>query len=285
MSAIALLANRASGDGDAERVEAFLRRGGSPVETFDVRDCDAAARSGAERLIVAGGDGSIGHAAAAAGRAGIPIGIVPTGTANDFARMIGLPAEIEAACGVAAEGRELRSLELARVGDRPFVNVASVGLAPAAAEHAHGLKGRIGALAYPVGAIKAGLLAPPIPCSVTCDGKVLHEGEAWQISVASLGAFGGGASLETDASDGKLDLVVIEGSSRIRLAKHAYGLRIGSVEGQRGVQDARCSRVELRLSRDECLNVDGELIEARELAAEDTIHFRAEPDAFDLVVA
>jgi diacylglycerol kinase (ATP) len=284
MTSIALLVNRDSGDGSAERVEGLLAAAGAEVTSFDVRDCDDAAASGAERLVVAGGDGSLGFAAAAAGEAGIPIAVVPTGTANDFAAHVGLPAELEDACRLAATGTESRTFELGCVGERPFVNVASVGLAPAAAEHADGLKGRLGALAYPVGAIRAGLLAQPVECRVTCDGRALHDGEAWQVSVASVGAFGGGASVEADATDGRLDVIVIEGSNRLRLAKHAYGLRIGSIEGQSGVLDCRCSAVELELGEGECLNVDGELIEASELGDSGTIRFQVKAGAFDLIV-
>ena len=58
---------------------------------FDVDEVEAAVESGAERIVVAGGDGSIAPVAAAAGAAGIPLAVVPAGTANDFARRIGLP--------------------------------------------------------------------------------------------------------------------------------------------------------------------------------------------------
>lgn len=284
MASIALLVNEESGSGQAGDVEAMLERAGATVECFDVHECERAAGSGADRIVVAGGDGSIGYAAAAASAAGIPIGVIATGTANDFAAGLGLPADLDTACALAANGTELKSLELARVGDRPFVNIASVGLSPAAAEHAHGLKGRLGALAYPIGAIRAGLRAQPVRCRVRCDDSRVHQGEAWQVSIASVGAFGGGASLEADATDGRLDLVVIAGGSRIALIKHAYGMRIGTVEGQKGVLDRRCRTVELQLDGNESLNVDGELIEAGELGSDGSINFRVEHEAFDLIV-
>lgn len=91
---------------------------------------------------MAGGDGSIAPAAAAAASAGIPLAVIPAGTANDFARELDLPRDIEEACRLAAAGRETRSLDLGRMGERPFVNIASAGLAPVAASEASGLKGR-----------------------------------------------------------------------------------------------------------------------------------------------
>jgi diacylglycerol kinase family enzyme len=284
MPSIALLVNRESGAGRADEVEDLLAGEGAEVRCFDVHECEAAAGSGADRIVVAGGDGSIGFAAAAASAAGVPIAVIAAGTANDFAAGLGLPDDLAEASRLAVRGTSVQSLELARVGDRPFVNIASVGLSPTAAEHAHGLKGRLGALAYPLGAIRAGFGASPIRCRVACDGGEMHDGQAWQVSVGSVGAFGGGASIEADATDGKLDLVVIDGSSRIKLIKHAYGMRIGSVEGQKGVLDRRCNTVELRLDGNESLNVDGELIPASELAKDGSIHFEVEAEAFDLVV-
>ena len=284
MRRIALLANPESGGGDAADAEGLLRDAGAEVEAFACSEADAAAATGADVIAVAGGDGSIGAAAAAAAAARLPLAVIAAGTANDFARAAGLPGDIAEACRLAARGEERRRFELGRAGERPFVNLASVGLSPAAAEEAHGLKERMGALAYPAGAAKAGATAQPVDCVVECDGESLHDGEAWQVSIACTGAFGGGASLETDASDGKLDVVVIEGGSRARLVKHAYGLRVGTVEGQEGVIHSRCAAVSLRIDPGESLNVDGELIAARELAAEGTVPFHVDEDRFDLIV-
>lgn len=281
---IALLANTGSGSGDASEVAGMLRDAGAEVSEFEIDDPDAVSRTDAERVAVAGGDGSIGCAAAAAGAAGLPLAVIAAGTANDFARAAELPADLGSACELAARGTKLRPMELGRAGGRPFVNVAGVGLAPIAAEEADGLKEQLGALAYPLGAAKAAVTAEPVGCRVRCDGETIHEGGAWQVSVASMGAFGGGASLEADAADGLLDLVVIEGSSRARLVKHAYGLRVGSVEEQRGVRDARGAVVELELDDpDASLNVDGELVAAADLADDGVIRFTAKRAAFDLV--
>ena len=110
-----------------------------------------------ERIVVAGGDGSIGCAAGAAGGAAVPLGVVPVGTANDFARALGLPDDLDEAVELAATGARTRRLDLGAAGERPFVNAASAGLSPVAAGEAHGLKSALGPLAYAVGALRAGL--------------------------------------------------------------------------------------------------------------------------------
>ena len=139
------------------------------------------------------------------------------------------------------KGISVRRLDVGRMGDRPFLNVASTGLPPAAAEHADGLKEKLGPLAYAVGAARAGLEEDPVDCTVRCDDSEIHTGAVWQVTVACSGAFGGGSSIETELSDSKLDVVVIEAGSRLKLAQHAYGMRRGGIGEQEGVTKVRCS--------------------------------------------
>ena len=235
-------------------------------------------RQDTDGLVVAGGDGSLACVAAPAARAALPLAVIPTGTANDFARELGIPLDPEAACELAAEGARTRRLDVARMGDRPFLNVASLGLPPAAARHADGLKGALGPLAYAVGAVRAGLQAQPVDCVVRCDDSEVHSGAAWQVTIACSGAFGGGSSIETDLADRKLDVVVIEAGSRLRLAHHAYGLRRGGIGEQSGVTKLRCSRVEVELREPRGWNVDGEL------AQSGSCEFRVDPHAVEVVV-
>jgi YegS/Rv2252/BmrU family lipid kinase len=275
---IALLANPDSGSGEAGEVERLLQARGHAFRSFAADRAAEAAAVHPDRLVVAGGDGSIGRAAEAAARAGLPLGVVPVGTANDFARALGLPTELEAAVELAAEGRATRPLDLGRVGDRPFVNAASAGLAPVAARKARGLKGAIGPLAYAVGALRAGLFAKPVEARVRVDTETLLEGRAWQVIVAVTGAFGGGSDVEADPADGRLDVVAIEAGSRARLIAHGYGLRAGRVERQEGVIADTGLRVEVEARGGAGFNVDGEVLDAT--AAEFTI----EPRAFEAVV-
>ena len=280
---IALIANPDSGSGDAERVASLLASAGADVETFPIGEAARAGEGGAERIAVAGGDGSIGCAAEVASRAGLPLAVIATGTANDFASHHGLPGGLEAACAVASGGTRTEHVELAEVCGRPFVNVTAAGLPPAAAEEAHSLKERLGALAYPIGAVRVGLRAHPVECAVAVDGEVIHDGLVWQVSIASSGAFGGGASLEADTRDGLLDVVVIEHGGRTRLIKHAYGLRIGRVEGHKGVVSARGSAIAMRVDPGEKLNVDGELVPAGDLDPGGELRFAAERNGFELI--
>jgi len=273
-----LVANEDSGSSDPERCADCLRSFGADVRHFDIEEIQEAVVSGVNRVVVAGGDGSIAPVAAAAGAAGIPVAVVPAGTANDFARELAIPLDLSEACRIAAEGTQVRHLDVGRMGDRPFLNVASTGLPPAAAEHADGLKEKLGPLAYAVGAARAGLEEDPFECTVRCDDREIHTGAVWQVTVACSGAFGGGSSIETELSDSKLDVVVIEAGPRLKLAQHAYGMRRGGIGEQEGVTKVRCSEVEVELEGVATWNVDGELVESG------TTAFRVDPHAVEVIV-
>jgi len=273
---LALLANPRSGRGRATDVEGLLRDHGADVRRFALDERDHAVAWSPERIAVAGGDGSIGAAAEAAATAAVPLAVVPVGTANDFARAFGLPLDLPDACRLAVTGHTTRRPELAWVGERPFVNAASVGLAPTAARSAHGLKGLLGSVAYSVGALHAGVAAHPVACRVRCDGDSLFQGAAWQVTVAATGAFGGGSAVDADPHDGRLDVVVIEAGSRARLVVHAYGLRAGKLEAQRGVLSARAREVGVDTEA-RAFNVDGEVVDVKDA------RFRAQAQAFALV--
>jgi diacylglycerol kinase (ATP) len=277
-AAIALVANPRSGSCDPDAVAAQLRSLGARVELFEVGDAERAAAAGCDRLVVAGGDGSIAPAAAAAGAARIPLAVIPAGTANDFARRMGLPTDLEPACRLAVEGDGMREMELGWMDERPFVNVASVGLPARAALRAKRWKKPLGPLSYAAGAVVAGARGSPVRAEVECEGDTLFEGEAWQVTVAASGAFGAGSRIEeADPHDGSLEVVAVAAGPRPGLVALAYRLRSGRMAGHRRARRQRCVSVVVRVPDGSEWNVDGEIVPAG------TANFRGEADAFRLV--
>jgi diacylglycerol kinase (ATP) len=280
---IALAANRASGGGlDPGPLAAAMREHGAEVtiHSCDPEDLEAIADSRPDRVAVAGGDGTIGPVAELAGRLDVPLGAIPTGTANDFARIYQLPDDLRVAAALAAAGDHTRPLELGRLSDgRPFVNVASAGLASVAARNAQPLKPRLGPLAYGVGAARAAVTEAPLEATVRVDGETVFEGPSWQVIVAVSGAFGGGSGVaEADPDDGRLDVVVLPAGSRLGLARRAYGLRTQTIASQRDVEHHRGHLIEVGLPPDSELNVDGEI------RPNGLDRVTVEPRAFRLVV-
>ena len=297
ITSVALVANEGSGQSDPSRCAEQLARFGAEVHRFGLDELEAALatagngastakRDGArgvarvDRIVVAGGDGSVAPVAAVAGRAGLPLAVLPVGTANDFARRLGIPDDLTDACRLAVRGTVLRPLELGWMnGERPFVNVASAGLPAPAAEHARSWKDRLGPLAYAAGALRAGLTAKPLPCLVECGDVELLAGEAWQVTIAASGAFGAGAVVEeADPGDGALEVVAIEAGPRAGLVTLAYRLRRGRVTGHPRAFHLRCENANVQTPSGTRFNVDGELVTTGEA------RFTAVKDAFRLVV-
>ena len=216
-----------------------------------------------DRIVVAGGDGTIGPLAALAAELGVPLGVIPGGTANDFARVNGLPSDPVEAARLAATGTELRPLELGRLATgRPFVNSASAGLASVAGRRAQPLKSRYGPFAYGIGAVRAAASGRPLPACVRVDGAEVFDGDVWQVIVACTGAFGGGSGIgAADANDGDLDVVIIPAGSRFGLVRRAWGLRTKTIERQRAVPHYEGRVVEVSLPPGVELNCDGEFVD------------------------
>ncbi|GAB3442099.1 diacylglycerol/lipid kinase family protein [Actinophytocola sediminis] len=262
---IALVANTLSGSGrtDAARIRELLTGYGAEIRPLDLDDLDDPLPDGIERVVVAGGDGSVGVAARAANRAGVPLAVLPTGTANDFATALGLPTELDTACLLAVDRHATsQHREVGLVGDsHPFVNAAAAGLSAVASRLAAPHKARFGAFAYALGAVRAGLTAPHTPCVVRCDGDPVFTGDAWQVVVAVSGAFGGGSNVGgTRTDDQRLDVAVVPAGSRLRLIGTGYHMRRGMLTQQENVPHHRGAVVEVELPDGPEFNVDGELM-------------------------
>lgn len=218
-----LLRNEAAGSDDAELVEAIA--GGlaphGPAEvvvTADADELDEALRAAAGRsVVVCGGDGSIQLAVERAHGLGLldelTFAIVPLGTGNDLAGHLGL--EQLAAQQVVERLLSSRPAPLDLLvtdDDRVVVNAVHIGIGVDAAERATDLKESFGALAYPLGALTAGVAAEGLEVEVQLDGERIDRGRpALMVVVANGSTIGGGTPATPDAQpdDGLLDVVVV----------------------------------------------------------------------------
>jgi diacylglycerol kinase (ATP) len=294
---LALIANRRAGTAPApEALEALLaadRATVSYVPIEQIADPDGGelqdgalealqAAGPPDRVVVAGGDGSIGPAALCAAQLNVALAVIAVGTANDFARAQELPLDdLDAACALARHpAARTRHAELGTAGGRPFVNAAAAGLSVAAAHAAKPHKSRLGPLAYAVGALKAGATARPLRCMVTADGAPHYDGLAWQVVVGVTGAFGGGSAIgATSAQDAMLDVAVVPAGSRVGLVRRAYGMRTGRLAAQADVAHARAAQIEVEVAGHPTFNVDGETCRC------EPAHFALHPGGFDVVIA
>ncbi|WP_437770856.1 diacylglycerol/lipid kinase family protein [Arthrobacter sp. KNU40] len=184
-----------------------------------------ALREGAEALVVVGGDGMVHLGVNSLSGTGVPLGIVPVGTGNDVARMLGLPLQdVEGSCArvISALADGGRVLDAGRIttGGRTiwFAGAVSAGFDAAVNERANSWRWPRGALRYTLAMLRELGSFRAINYTVTADGVASHDG-AMLISVANAQSIGGGMRIVPDAppDDGLLDLFIVRPLSRLAL--------------------------------------------------------------------
>ena len=267
-----LVASVKAGSTDAEAVEAaraVLADAGPVelVETATPEELDTALDSlDGRTLVVAGGDGSLHLVVTrlrARGELGdVRLGLVPLGTGNDLARALDLPLDPAAAAGVVLSCAP-RALDLIvdDVGG-VVVNAVHVGVGADAAAHAGRLKPRLGPLAYPVGAVAAGLRSTGWKLRVEVDGRVLADGgrRSLMVGIGNGRGIGVGTPLlpHAEPDDGLLDVVVSSASGPVARVRFGAALTAGRHLQDKAVRYARGRTVEVS-GEPVGVNADGEL--------------------------
>lgn len=172
---------------------------------------EQAAREGYDAVIAAGGDGTInevinGVLRAAGERPTVPFGIVPLGTANDFALMAGLPKTLEESVRLIAAGHT-RQIDAGSVNERFFINNSAAAMEPMVTLENIKMKRLSGEVRYIVALLRALARLKPWNMTLAWDGGG-YEGPAYLLSVCNTARTGGfmmapGALLD----DGLLDMV------------------------------------------------------------------------------
>lgn len=226
------------------------------------------ALSGVDTIVAVGGDGTINEVAAGilgARRAlgeGPSLGILPLGTANDFARSAGIPAGAVDALDLVVS-REATEIDAGRVGDHVFVNVATGGVgASVTAETPEAMKRILGGAAYLVtGLSRFGSLRA---IEGTFSGPELDwSGRFLMMAIGNGRQAGGGHVLCPDAlvDDGLLDVRILPDMPEDEeLGVLADLLSEGFVAIERGIVSARVQSVDLVAEEPMQINLDGEPI-------------------------
>jgi diacylglycerol kinase (ATP) len=221
--------------------------------------------SGYRLLILGGGDGSVSSVVDFLAHHDVILGLLPLGTANDFARTLGIPADIEEACETIAGGKVV-DVDLGLAGDNYYVNVASVGLSVGVTQALSSrLKRRIGALAYPTAAIRAFLSHEPFSARLTFpegDHEPVEYGRLLQVAVGNGRFYGGGMVVapESGIDDRSLDIYAIELGRHRDLIGAARYLKSGDFIRSESVSHYRTERVRLETEPELPVNIDGEVV-------------------------
>lgn len=242
----------------------FAARAASKTIVTDSGDAlnQAIAEHGAEadRIVIGGGDGTITQALPNLLTLGKPLAVLPLGTANDFANTLGVPADVMKAAEIALKGRP-HKIDVGLVNGRPFLNVASIGVA-ATAVHAQTaeLKHRWRMLSYPISLLHAARDSKPFVVTIAVDGKTSWTGPVYQVSVGNGRFHGGGLTVADHAAidDGKLDLYLVAPGTMWQLMACITHLKFG-FSAPALLHRSCATRVTLTTSKPRAVNADGEI--------------------------
>jgi YegS/Rv2252/BmrU family lipid kinase len=264
-----VLLNPASAGGKAQRllpeVRAALGAAGAQttvVETQDLPHAADAARAAVERgetVVALGGDGLVG-ALAATLRGSAPLGVLPGGRGNDFARALGISQEIGPACQTLLDGEE-RALDLGEANGRAFACIASVGFDSEANRVANEARFIRGNLVYAWAAIRALVAWKPTRFEVMLDDRQL-EFQGYTVAVANSAYYGGGMKVAPDAdpADGLLDVIFVKHTSKPRFIANLPKVFAGTHIQLDEIEAYRAREVVVRADRQFDVYADGEPI-------------------------
>ncbi len=248
----------------------FARRNGWTAE-FHVTDkaeagvaaARGAALDGADLVVAVGGDGTVRGCAEGVASTGVPLAIVPHGTANLLARTLGIPGHPHPALGIAlctaARGVD-RRIDLAVADREPFTAMAGMGL-DAAVVAGTKLKHQLGWLAYAMSGA-AHLALPPSRFTIKLDDGPPLERTARSVVVGNSGLLPGGFNLLPDAriDDGVLDVAVLAPHGPLGWPRLATRVLTHSHHQDRMLERLQARKVEITSPVTLPREVDGEVI-------------------------
>jgi len=219
-------------------------------------------------IIVAGGDGAIGDAVNGIMRAAqsqkgrlVPLGIMPTGSANDLVYALGLPTDLREAAKVIAAGKT-RQMDLGKLNDHYFANNSAAGLEPYVTikhEKIHWIRGIV---RYLVAAVQAIMDKPEWRANVKWDDEEFN-GKISFISIGNGRRTGGFfMTPHADPFDGKLTLAFGYRDTRLGLFQalpRAFNEDKGSYVEMEGMKEVHATRISFHLDKPSPAHTDGEL--------------------------
>ncbi len=230
----------------------------------DPKDLATVARKaiaeGAPMVIVGGGDGTLaGVVDELVGKVCV-FGVLPLGTANSFARSLGLPLDLDAAIAAIAHGRR-RRVDLGMIDDDHFVNGASIGLSTMIGETVpHKLKRYAGRVGYLAWALKCAVRFCAFRLELD-DGTQVHRLWATEVRILN-GTHHGGVELSEEGGVASRDLLIqaVVGTSKLALAKDWTAKFFKLRDRNAGSRDFRGETFRIVTDPPQRISIDGEVL-------------------------
>ncbi len=219
-----------------------------------------AVRDGAPMVIVGGGDGSLSSAVDELVDRDCVFALLPLGTANSFARTLGIPLDLEGAIETIVTGKR-RRVDLGVIDGDYFANSAAMGLSPlVAATVPHALKKYLGRVGYMIWASWCAWGFRPFHVTIEIDGEK-HEMDALEVRIAN-GHYHGGVELVDDAvvDSGEIVVQVVTGRDKNRLAWNWIATLLRHKSRKETVVDFHARKLKLNTEPRLPISIDGELL-------------------------
>lgn len=273
-----LIFNPVAGQGNTDQDLDFIRQTLEPHLNLHVHETAPetmledlvkdAIDSGADLVIASGGDGTVSAVAGALIGTGVPLGVIPRGTANAFAVALGIPRvlPIRAACQVILAG-QTRKVDVARCNGVPMILLAGVGYEAEMVDLAsREMKEQWGPMAYLMAGWQTLDQQSPFEAEIEAEGEI-HKIQANSITVAnaapptSVLAQGGG---EVIYDDGLLDITIAGAESKLQavttMLRMLGAALVKAGTQQQNVVHGRAKKIKITTDPPQKVVVDGEVI-------------------------
>ena len=238
---------------------------------------------GRKFIILGGGDGTISSVVDHFAYTSVVFGVLPLGTANSFARTLGIPLDLAGAIDVLVNGK-VANIDLAKINEDYFANGSSIGM-PAIVGQAtpHSLKKWLGRGAYGLVAAYKFMRFAPFRCIVTVNDQQTSF-QAFDVLIAS-GGYQGGVLVAREANpyDGKIVVRILKGPSKWALAKKWARIALGVPFGPSDLEVIRVPELTIDTVPQQYVAVDGEVITQtpiRVSVAREALHLMT-PEGFE----
>ncbi|UOE78228.1 diacylglycerol/lipid kinase family protein [Parageobacillus thermoglucosidasius] len=178
-------------------------------------------------VVAVGGDGTIHDVANGLIDSNIPLGVIPAGSGNDFARAFDIPTDYKKALERILTGKQ-RKIDIGRIGKEYFITVTGIGFDGKVAEVNNASKYknwfnfiRLGDLSYGLSFLHVLLKYRPVNIQLKVDGKNLVFFNVWLIAIANISNYGGGIRICPDAcyNDGFFDICIVHNMTKWELLR------------------------------------------------------------------
>jgi YegS/Rv2252/BmrU family lipid kinase len=267
MSSTLIILNPAAHSERAQRKQArveSLARDCVVYTTTYTGEAEAMARRGVEegfeKIVAAGGDGTINEVVNGLAGTGTTLGLLPIGTMNVFATELGLPVHDLDLCWSIVQGERIRAVDLAKANQKFFVQLAGVGLdAQVVKETSTQLKRNFGPLSYLISAAQIAARQPP-KLFIESEDASIDEGSFVLVGNGRL--YGGPFPFFKHASldDGLLDVIVFKRLGYLEIIKYLQDVVFSSEIRVPEIEYFQTRQLRVRSDQAVPVEVDGELV-------------------------